>query len=99
MKYKYLPMVITNLNLNNFGWTRKDHGIDRYSHLYARSDNKNYVLPDPKGNWLFDHIETAAWREFAKYRPKLLPGNNGLGQDKIYSEILRNIEKLKGQVK
>lgn len=97
-KYKYLPMVVSNLNFDNFGWTREHCEIDSY--LRAHFDDKNYVHSDPKGNWLLDYgySEIAMWKDSAKNGPKLLPGDSGLGQGKVYSEILRNIEKLKGQV-
>lgn len=96
---KYLPMVITDLNLDNFGWTREHREIDSY--LRALFDDNNCVLLDPKSNWFLDYgySETAMWKDSAKHEPKLLAENSGLGQDKTYAEILQNIEKLKGQVR
>lgn len=99
MKYKYLPMVVSNLNFDNFGWTRKHREIDSYwLHSKVNSKNKNYVYFDPKDNWFLGYAEIAEWQDFAKHGPKLLPSDSGLGQDKIYGEILHNIKKLKGQL-
>lgn len=92
-------MVVPNLDFDSFGWTRKHCEIDPY--LRAQFDDNNCVLPDPKGNWFVDYgySELAVWKDSAKHEPKLLAENSGLGQGKIYAEILRNVEKLKGQVK
>ena len=100
MKYKYLPMVVSHFNLKDFGWTKKDHGIDPYwLYLQAHFGDKDYVFPDPKDNWFLDYSELAIWKEFANHRSKLLPKDIGLGQDDIYSEILRNIKRFEEQVK
>lgn len=97
-KYKYLPMVVPNLDFDKFGWTRKHREIDSY--LRAQLDDNNCVLSDPKDNWFLDYgySELAMWKDSSKHEPKLLSENSGLGQGKIYAEILRSIEKLKGQV-
>ena len=91
-------MVVPNLDFDKVGWTRKHCEIDSY--LRALFDDNNCVLPDPKDNWFMDYgySEIAMWKDSAKCEPKLLPENSGLGQGKIYGEILHNIEKLKGQV-
>lgn len=87
-----------NLNLDNFGWTRDHCEIDSYVRAYF--GDKDYVLPDPKDNWFMEYgySEIAVWKDSAKYGPKLLPKDSGLAQGTAYAEILRNIEKLKGQV-
>ena len=94
-------MVVPNLDFDNFGWTREHREIDSYW-LYskARPENKNCVFFDSKGDWLLDYgySELAVWKNSANHAPRLPLGNSGLGQDKIYGEILHNIEKLKGQV-
>lgn len=98
-KYRYLPMVVPNLDFDKVGWTRKHREIDSYLRTYF--GDKDYVLPDPKDNWFLDYgySELAVWKDSAKYGPKLLPKDSGLAQGTAYAEILRNIEKLKGQVK
>lgn len=97
-KYKYLPMVVPNLDFDKFGWTRKHCEIDSY--LRAHFGDNNCVFPDPKDNWFLDYgySELAVWKNSAKHGPKLLPQDSGLGQGKTYAKILRDIEKLKGQV-
>ena len=52
-KYKYLPMVVPNLDFDEFGWTRKHCEIDSY--LRAQFDDNNWVFFDPKGNWFLDY--------------------------------------------
>lgn len=98
-KYEYLPMVVPNLDFGKFGWTRKHREI--YSYLRAQFDDNSCVLPDPKGDLFLDYgySEIAMWKDSAKYGPKLLPEDSGLAQGTAYAEILRNIEKLKEQVK
>lgn len=97
-KYKYLPMVMPNLNLDNVGWTGEHREID--SQLRTYFGDKDYVLSDPKDNWFLDYgySELAVWKDSAKHGPKLLPEDIGLGQGEAYAEILQSIEKLKGQV-
>lgn len=92
-------MVMPNLNFDNFGWTREHREID--SQLRTYFGDKDCVLPDPKDNWFLDYgySELAVWKNSANHAPRLLLEDSGLGQGKIYGEILRSIEKLKGQVK
>ena len=100
-KYKYLPMVVPHLDLNNFGCTRKHREIDSYwLHSKVNSKNKNYVFFDPKGDWFLDYgySELAVWKNSASHAPRLPLKNSGLGQGKIYGKIFHNIEKLKEQV-
>lgn len=97
-KYKYLPMVVPNLDFDKFGWTRKHCEIDSY--LRAQFDDNDCVFLDPKDNWFLDYgySELAVWKNSANHAPRLLLEDSSLDQDKIYGEILRSIEKLKGQV-
>lgn len=94
-------MVVPNLDFDKFGWTREHREIDSYLRTHFDDDGNNCVLSDPKDNWFMDYgySELAVWKDSAKHGPKLLPEDSGLGQGKIYAEILRNIEKLKEQVK
>lgn len=41
-KFKYLPMVVPNLDFDNFGWTREHREIDSY--LRALFDDDNCVF-------------------------------------------------------
>ena len=97
-KYKYLSMVVPDLDFDKFGWTRKHCEIDSY--LRAQFDDNNCVFFDPKGDWFLDYgySELAVWKNSANHAPRLPSENSGLGQGKIYGKILHNIEKLKGQV-